>query len=202
MHVTQKASEKVMEAISRRTVSSMRSRVVFVCEKDRQKQKFLLSLDQVKDDEDTCVYDDVHDLSGEIAPCVRHGGECPVKYCDGFGSGFSCTSVSKYNPNSAEARGSLSKGGNATADTFLSSRAYMKVHRPKFTIMENVTDIDEGGSGESQLEANQSNLTQLRNLLSEIGYVTFVLLLNSKDFFIPQDRWRIYIGGVALEIYG
>ena len=45
-------------------------------------------------------------------------------------------------------------------------------------------------------------MTQLRNLLSEIGYVTFVLLLNSKDFFIPQDRWRIYIGGVALELYG
>ena len=104
--------------------------------------------------------------------------------------------------HSAEARGSLSTGGNATSDTFLSTRAYMKIHRPKFTIMENVSDIDEGGSGESLLETNQSNLSQLRDLLSEIGYVTFVLLLNSKDFFVPQDRWRIYIGGVPLEVYG
>ncbi len=53
----------------------------------------------------------------------------------------------------------------------------------------------------SRVLENDSNLSQARTMLSEIGYTTFVLLMNSVDYGVPQDRVRIYIGCVALEQY-
>ena len=38
-------------------------------------------------------------------------------------------------------------------------------------------------------------------MLSEIGYATFVIFLNSKDYGVPQERKRLYMGAIALELY-
>ena len=51
------------------------------------------------------------------------------------------------------------------------------------------------------LKRPTSSLLPERDSLLEAGYLSFVVILNSKDYGVPQDRPRIYIGAVALEVY-
>ena len=51
------------------------------------------------------------------------------------------------------------------------------------------------------MEQYKSNLDQARQLIQDNGYMTFVLMLNSKMYGLPQDRRRIYIGMIALELF-
>lgn len=179
--------------------------VSFMCEKDPKKQAFLMAQDLVTENPDCCLYDDVTTLSAGSAVCVRHhgeGGKCAVKRCHSFGSGFSCTTISRYNPDpdsAADARGSLMSGGNATADTWQGSLDYMEMRRPWMAAFENVDALDDKPDG---LSMEDSNLVQARKMLTAIGYISFVLEMRSLEFGVPQDRHRIYIGAVAMELYG
>ena len=51
------------------------------------------------------------------------------------------------------------------------------------------------------MEHYSSNLEQARELIQDTGYMTFVLMMNSKMYGLPQDRRRIYIGMIALELF-
>jgi site-specific DNA-cytosine methylase len=73
----------------------------------------------------------------------------------------------------------------------------MQRHRPLLAVMENVDNFDDANTHECQ-----SNLNQAPDMLGDIGYATLVLKLNSSNFGMPQDRSRLYIGCVALELYG
>lgn len=60
---------------------------------------------------------------------------------------------------------------------------------PRFLLMENVTDI---------LSArNIKNFNEWKNSLETMGYTSYVMVLNAKDFGIPQKRKRCYM----LSIY-
>ena len=89
--------------------------VKFVREKDAKKQGFLMAQEMVQGNPDCCVYDDVHTLIEGHALCARHRGNCVVKGCRFFGSGFSCVSISRYNVHAPEHRATVMSGGNATA---------------------------------------------------------------------------------------
>ena len=72
--------EKVIARLSSRTCSSMRMQVAFACEKDGTKQRWLSKMDTVQSNPGCCILADVHEMVGEEATCVRHGGvNCRVK---------------------------------------------------------------------------------------------------------------------------
>ena len=176
----------------------------FVCEKDKSKQVFLQKLEHISSNPECCIYDDAHEICKGYGMCLRHKKQCKAKRCELFGSGFSCTAVSPMNMNSKENKGSMrTSGQNPTADTFRSSIEYMRAHRPKITIMENLDRLDDkpDATPDMAMEEASSNLEQTRDSLIEAGYLSFVVILNSKDYGVPQDRPRIYIGAVALEVY-
>ena len=165
-----------------------------------------MAQDMVEDNPECCVYDDVHSLVDGHAICVRHhrdGGKCKVLGCHSFGSGFSCTAISHYNVHSPSARATLLTGGNPTADTWKSSLAYMRDHRPWLATFENLDTLDDKSTEvQDSFLVDDSNLRQARQMLTDIGYMSFVLEMRSLEFGVPQDRRRTYIGAIAMELYG
>ena len=72
----------------------------------------------------------------------------------------------------------------------------MKKHRPWLAIMENVENLDDGPPNSCE-----SNIRQVRDMLKEAGFATFVLLMNTADYGLPQIRKGYYIGALALELF-
>ena len=75
----------------------------------------------------------------------------------------------------------------------------MARYRPWIAVLENVENLDSSGKSDDALVANRSNLDQCRDILKEQGYGSFVMSLNSKDYGMPQDRPRIFVGCVGME---
>lgn len=62
---------------------------------------------------------------------------------------------------------------------------------PKFLLMENVTNI--------VTSRHIKNFKQWQNSLKKMGYVSYVMILNAKDFGIPQKRKRCYMLSVLVN---
>lgn len=174
----------------------------FVCEKDAQKQQYLLGLDSIKGT-NACVFKDLKDLGCAKAECVRHNAQCSVLSCNVWSCGFSCTSFSRANVRSAENRATVGgrEGVNVSADTFSWNLKYVAKHRPSIIVNENVEAIDDEatGTGTTVQEHSKSNLALVLEAYASIGYVAFSVLMSSDQFGVPQSRRRFYVIGFPNE---
>jgi DNA-methyltransferase (dcm) len=72
-----------------------------------------------------------------------------------------------------------------SGDLFFEIVRIAKYHKTKILLLENVANLESHDNGKS--------LERIKNELKNIGYVTFVKVLNALDYDIPQCRKRIYI---------
>ncbi len=77
-------------------------------------------------------------------------------------------------------------GFNDTRGTLFKDIARIaKYHQPKILFLENVKNL---------LKHNKGNtITVIKNTLKEIGYSSFMKILRSSDYNLPQARERVYI---------
>ena len=79
----------------------------------------------------------------------------------------------------------------------------MRDHRPWPATFENLDTLDDKSTEvQDSFLVDDSNLRQARQMLTDIGYVSFVLEMRSLEFGVPQDRRRTYIGAIAMVLYG
>jgi len=69
----------------------------------------------------------------------------------------------------------------------------IKENRPKVFIIENVAGLSD--------PRNESNLKQIKDLFTEIGYKFKIFELSARDFGVVQDRVRVFIVGFKNETY-
>lgn len=69
----------------------------------------------------------------------------------------------------------------------------LKEKKPSYVLLENVKGLVNHDSG--------NTLKTINYLLSELGYIINIKILNSKDFGVAQSRERIYIVAIKKEIY-
>lgn len=70
-------------------------------------------------------------------------------------------------------------------ERILLERHNMNMSMPKFLLMENVTNI--------VATRHIDNLNEWKNSLKNMGYESYSMILNAKDFGIPQKRKRFYM---------
>ncbi len=69
--------------------------------------------------------------------------------------------------------------------------AFVREFRPKFVLMENVPGMLSLGNGVF--------IRAIMRALEDLGYKTGMRVLNAANYGVPQDRWRVFIVGTALD---
>ena len=81
--------------------------------------------------------------------------------------------------------------GRGKVENIFQVERWLEKHKPKVLLLENVPfTMYSKSSGETE------NLSHIRSALESRGYHVHTLLLNSRDYAIPQNRLRIWIVGV------
>lgn len=112
-----------------------------------------------------------------IAGDITKIGEKNVPSHDILLAGFPCQAFSLAGQRKGfeDARGTL----------FFDVARIVKFHKPKVVFAENVKNLLNHDKGKT--------FKVIKRILSDLGYVVFYKILNSKDFGVPQNRERIYI---------
>lgn len=107
-----------------------------------------------------------------------------VPDCDGFIGGPPCQAWSEGGRN----RGLNDPRGRV----FIEYLRLITAKRPKFFVIENVEGI--------LSDLHRSSFDMFINTLHDAGYNVSYALLNAKDFKIPQDRKRVIVVGLRLDL--
>jgi len=78
--------------------------------------------------------------------------------------------------------------GDTRGTLFFEIERLIELHRPKGFLLENVRGLTTHDKGRT--------IETIKNKLEKLGYGVQVLLLNSSDFNVPQNRVRVYIVGI------
>lgn len=107
-----------------------------------------------------------------------------IPECDGFIGGPPCQSLSEGGKQLGldDERGKM----------FLTYISIIRAKQPKFFVIENVKGI----LSDKHFQTFMKMLDQLRNA----GYVVHYQLMNSLDYRVPQERYRVFVIGVRNDI--
>ena len=141
--------------------------VEFACDYDRWAKKSYLTNYTPK-----IFYDNVSTRDHSCAP-----------YVDLYVAGFPCQafSIAGKRAGFEDTRGTL----------FFDLLQYLKAHRPKYFLLENVKGL---------INHNKGNTYRvIMECLRELKYKLYAKVLNTKNFGIPQNRERVFIVGFRDE---
>ena len=92
-------------------------------------------------------------------------------------------------PCQAFSHAGLKKGFEDTRGTlFFDIARILKHHMPKAFLLENVKALE--------THDNKRTITKIIDVISKIGYLPSIQVLNAKDYGLPQNRERIFIIGI------
>ena len=164
-------------------------------EADVAKQRFLLKM---------CpgvrvLFSDAKELTQKYAVDVRTGTKVAVpRFLDHVIAGWVCKSHSVENMQRGRFATCLSSGDGKSGETYKALTDYIRVHKPKRVLLENVTGIlfrsrasEGGGWHQGQIH---TVLADMQKLGLAVGYAR-----TSSHFFLqPIRRNRVYIAGESL----
>lgn len=143
------------------------------------------------------LFADITELTKKLPPgqtktnrtlTTAYGGQAQVPgMVDLFVAGFSCVDFSNLN----SCKKTLEDGGES-GDTFFAMREYAKHYRPVVIILENVKTAPWNDEAE-RTKKPDSPRTGLDALMGEIGYASKSILVDTKDYYLPQTRQRGYM---------
>lgn len=165
--------------------------VVFACEKDKYARETYLANHKTN-----IMYEDIKDRDNTKAP-----------YCDLYVFGFPCQafSIAGHREGFNDIRGTL----------FFNSAEYIKMHRPKVFIAENVKGLINHDKVKGSKSKCGRTFTTIINLLAKtvngqvlipsytdnLGYNIFHTVLNTKHYNLPQNRERVFIVGFREDVH-
>ena len=157
------------------------------CEAKKNKRNFILNT--VFRANNACLFTDVTQMSTGKRKCARHDSACAVPQADLLIAGTSCTGASKLNMRWKELQTAVAERRKdvQTVVTFMGFMETLNLCSARYGILENVTSLGD-------VEGKQSdNLSEILQLLKEAGWEAHVTKLRTADFFLPQNRERLYI---------
>ena len=166
---------------------------VMACEITPAKQRFILA----NHNSLQTFFRDIRDVGAAKAYCLIHKQEVEVPDCDVLVAGFSCKSASLMNADreqlcAALARGELEQGGT-TGTTLGGLLSYVQCHTPSLVIMENVEGI-------LRKTESGSPIAAIHKLFQDCGYTLHWAILNTRDYWLPQRRRRVWMWAVPAAV--
>ena len=150
------------------------------------------------------VFKNIEDLGMEFARDVDDSLQ-RVQDCDILVVGFSCKDFSSLNVNTKHHKDAVKKAfakhkdkdehdepGSDSAETLLGVMKYIEKKRPAVVMLENVPQFDARDS---------SNWKALTEYADRIGYKADKWLLDTRDYFLPQARRRLYMVLLDADLY-
>jgi len=122
---------------------------------------------------------------GDIIPIVKNAKK-EIPSHDILCAGFPCQSFS-ISGNQAGFK------DKKTGKLFYEITNIVKVHKPKFILLENVANLEKHDKG--------NTIKTIKTELEKAGYSIHYKILNSSDYNIPQCRKRIYIVAFRNDIF-
>ena len=110
----------------------------FVCEKDPNKQRFLLQNHSPQ----ILVADSAHLGQGSVYNLITRA-TVVLPYTMLFTAGFTCVSRSPLSCHRKDNKGCVERGAEATGESFAQIFAYVQASRPSIVILENVVQLME-----------------------------------------------------------
>jgi len=124
-----------------------------------------------------------------------YGGKVPVpRRIDILVAGFCCDDFSTLN----NVRKSLREKGES-GDTFFALLAYMEKYHPRMAVLENVIGAPWVAkymkNGDRIFDKKKGHIQDqsIAEYLSDAGYYTIFVRVDTKDFYLPQTRIRGYM---------
>jgi site-specific DNA-cytosine methylase len=143
--------------------------------------------------------------------CLQHpGGKCKLKrHCPAPGcfdelvllcSGFSCKTWSFLNALSGSMATAMadSKDTESSVATFHATKNGITIVLPHIFLLENVDNMGSEDNPKSNIACVLDNLREINE--DGVTYLVTYTTLNCKDFYLPQDRKRIFIMGVRSDL--
>ena len=172
--------------------------VLFSCEKEKWKKKFLQDLVfpvLSHDSDHGCLFSDMASLSQKLVHCDVHGNKCtlpPLVFLAMVG--YSCKTLSRMNPNGCQP-GALRAGSGSSGETCHALIEFLRMHRPVVCLLENVEEMGRD-------EDKSDNVAFFLDKLEEHGYVVASHVFDTANFGLPQHRkraWQIALCAHAFE---
>ena len=148
------------------------------CERNSVAQKFISEIINPP-----AIFNNMADLGQEKAYCVLHKNWVTIQWILEFACGFSCTSVSKQNNDSVQARTCIEDRTHETGRTFGWCMDFILQHLPLLVILENV-------------RMGMRNRQAIREKLMAAGYVFFMLAVDTRFHGSPHSRPRLWMGAM------
>jgi site-specific DNA-cytosine methylase len=165
------------------------------CESEPFKQRHLSSIvHDALGATNACLFNDLGHLCQGSAPCVVHNDDCEVK-AHSFLTiiGYSCKTLSKAIP--IKKSSVLATGQGTSGETCHALLKYVSASRPRCLLLENVDEM-------AKAEEVSNNVQFLHSELRARGFALAVALLNSADYYSPQDRRRAFCFAIDTEAWG
>ena len=160
---------------------------VFSCECVPEKQRFIRACFP----ELGLLFSDAQELGQTRASCVITGSPAVVPSVAVLIAGIVCTGFSTMNMHRAQVVQLIKERrfdeAGASGQTLKALLSYTARHMPTLVVVENVPGILRGSRGCPTIPADV-----LRELMGAQGYHSHVEVLNSLDYWLPQNRQRAY----------
>ncbi len=151
-----------------------------VCELSAKKRQKLIETFKVDH-----AFADVAHMGRKSSWCyVKEGNQAIPDDLDILFAGFECKSFSPLNPTKAK---STLLGSSKSAKSFKGVRDYVRSHKPKTIVLENVQGLLSKNEKEMHSKADM-----IVKIFGGLGYHGGYLAVNSKDYLLPQNRPRVY----------
>lgn len=98
-----------------------------------------------------------------------------------------CTDISN-----AGMRKGMAKDSNTRSSLIWEVERAAEILRPKIMVMENVKDITN--------KRNIEHFNRFKQILSGLGYTNHVVLMNAKDYMVPQNRERVFMVSIHQSV--
>lgn len=135
-------------------------------------------------------YSIIHNVSEELnLGDITKINEETLKDFDLMTYGFPCQDISAL----GDQKGFFDEQGNLTrSGLFFEAMRIAKYKKPKYMIAENVRALVS--------KPMKSQFDEMMKMMDEMGYNSYVKVLNSKDFNIPHSRNRVFIVSIRKDI--
>ena len=136
------------------------------------------------------AYSIIHNVSEELnLGDITKINEETLKDFDLMTYGFPCQDISAL----GDQKGFFDEQGNLTrSGLFFEAMRIAKYKKPKYMIAENVRALVS--------KPMKSQFDEMMKMMDEMGYNSYVKVLNSKDFNIPHSRNRLFIVSIRKDI--
>lgn len=136
------------------------------------------------------AYSIIHNVSEELnLGDITKINEETLKDFDLMTYGFPCQDISAL----GDQKGFFDEQGNLTrSGLFFEAMRIAKYKKPKYMIAENVRALVS--------KPMKSQFDEMMKMMDEMGYNSYVKVLNSKDFNIPHSRNRVFIVSIRKDI--